>query len=66
MFTNTDMTAWTVRCSETRPCWLKITRPSGIVGCPILHSTYEDGNCPFAKEKVTDIAYETIRLRGSE
>lgn len=63
MFTQKDMYAWSVRCNETRPCWLKFKRPSGIFGCPLLTTTYEDGKCPFAKEVITDIAYETLRRR---
>lgn len=61
-----EFSGWTVRCNESKLCYLKVKNPSGIWGCPLLTSGYEDGRCPFAKEKITDIAYETLRLRGAE
>lgn len=57
------MSDWTVRCNDSRDCFLKVQRPSGVWGCPLLTTSYEDGKCPFAKAKETDIAYHTLALR---
>lgn len=58
-----DGMKWTVECYDTRPCFLKIPRPSGINGCPLLTETYENGKCPFAKARREDIAYSTLMER---
>ena len=54
---------WTVRCNDTRDCYLKVKNPSGVYGCPILTEGYEDGKCPFAKARLEDVAYHTLELR---
>lgn len=58
-----EFSGWTVRCNESKPCYLKVKNPSGMWGCPILTSGYEDGCCPFAKERQYDLSYLTLMLR---
>lgn len=57
------MGGWSITCNESRPCFLKLERPSGLCGCPLLNSGYPDGACPFAKMRIQDLSYHTLRQR---
>ena len=55
--------SWGVTCWDTRPCCMKMLRPSGLHACIALNETYQDGVCPFAKAKREDLSYHTLRIR---
>ena len=46
-------------CGDTRPCFF---RSGGY--CTALSETYVfNGECPFAKKNINDIAYNTLKRR---
>lgn len=48
-------------CFDLRPCCLRRK-----LKCTCLSTTYKGENCPFAKERLSDISYHTAQCRNKK